>query len=45
MKGQFLAQLSPVELESEDQEVVLPNWLGLELTHLKGWSIFSFKDD
>ena len=30
--------IAEVELESEDQEVALPNWLGLELTHLKGWS-------
>ncbi|MGB1475449.1 MAG: CYTH domain-containing protein [Candidatus Poseidoniaceae archaeon] len=30
--------IAEVELESEDQEVILPNWLGLELTHLKGWS-------
>ena len=30
--------IAEVELESEDQEVVLPNWLGLELTHLRGWS-------
>ena len=30
--------IAEVELESEDQEVILPEWLGLELTHLKGWS-------
>jgi len=30
--------IAEVELESEDQTVVLPDWLGLELTHLKGWS-------
>lgn len=30
--------IAEVELESEEQDVALPNWLGLELTHLKGWS-------
>ena len=28
--------IAEVELESEDQNVDLPEWLGLELTHLKG---------
>ena len=30
--------IAEVELDSEDQKVTLPKWLGLELTHLKGWS-------
>ena len=30
--------IAEVELESEDQEVELPDWVGLELTHLRGWS-------
>ena len=30
--------IAEVELEKEDQEVMLPSWLGLEITHLKGWS-------
>jgi CYTH domain-containing protein len=30
--------IAEVELESEDQEVSIPSWVGLELTHLKGWS-------
>lgn len=30
--------IAEVELENEDQSVIIPNWVGLELTHLKGWS-------
>ena len=30
--------IAEVELESEDQEVVIPEWTGLELTYLRGWS-------
>tara|TARA_B100000925_G_scaffold185386_1_gene140097 strand:- start:41 stop:580 length:540 start_codon:yes stop_codon:yes gene_type:complete len=30
--------IAEVELGSEDQEVLLPDWLGLELTYLPGWS-------
>ena len=30
--------IAEVELESESQEVELPVWVGLELTHLRGWS-------
>lgn len=30
--------IAEVELESEDQRVAIPSWVGLELTHLKGWS-------
>ena len=30
--------IAEVELEDESQNVVLPSWLGLELTYLKGWS-------
>jgi CYTH domain-containing protein len=30
--------IAEVELESEDMEVVIPSWTGLELTHLRGWS-------
>ncbi len=30
--------IAEVELEEEDQNVVLPSWLGLELTYLRGWS-------
>lgn len=30
--------IAEVELESEDQDVELPSWVGLELTHLRGWS-------
>ena len=30
--------IAEVELDSEDQEVIVPDWVGLELTHLKGWS-------
>ena len=30
--------IAEVELEDEHQDVVLPSWLGLEITYLKGWS-------
>jgi CYTH domain-containing protein len=30
--------IAEVELDSEGQAVVLPPWVGLELTHLRGWS-------
>ena len=30
--------IAEVELEREDQTVTIPNWVGLELTHLQGWS-------
>ena len=30
--------IAEVELEDERQDVVLPSWLGLEITYLKGWS-------
>ena len=30
--------IAEVELEDEHQHVVLPSWLGLEITYLKGWS-------
>ena len=30
--------IAEIELEKEDQEVALPEWLGLEITHLAGWS-------
>lgn len=30
--------IAEVELEHDDQDVIIPNWVGLELTHLKGWS-------
>ena len=30
--------IAEVELEDEYQDVVLPSWLGLEITYLKGWS-------
>ena len=30
--------IAEVELEDEYQNVVLPSWLGLEITYLKGWS-------
>ena len=30
--------IAEVELENEHQDVVLPSWLGLEITYLKGWS-------
>ena len=30
--------IAEVELDKEDQEVVLPEWVGLELTNLSGWS-------
>ena len=30
--------IAEVELEDEGQEVIIPNWTNLELTHLPGWS-------
>ena len=30
--------IAEVELESEDQPVIIPDWTGLELTNLRGWS-------
>ena len=30
--------IAEVELGKEDQEVILPEWAGLELTNLSGWS-------
>lgn len=30
--------IAEVELEDEYQDVVLPSWLGLEITYLRGWS-------
>ena len=30
--------IAEVELEDEHQDIVLPSWLGLEITYLKGWS-------
>ena len=30
--------IAEVELSREDQDVKLPNWLGLEITHLRNWS-------
>ena len=30
--------IAEVELEDEHQDVVLPSWLGLEITYFKGWS-------
>ncbi|MDP6870436.1 MAG: hypothetical protein QGI21_06675 [Candidatus Poseidoniaceae archaeon] len=30
--------IAEVELETANQEVIIPQWVGLELTHLKGWS-------
>ena len=30
--------IAEVELDKEDQEVVIPEWVGLELTNLSGWS-------
>ena len=30
--------IAEVELESEEQEVAIPPWAGLELTNLRGWS-------
>ena len=30
--------IAEVELEREGQIVTIPNWVGLELTHLRGWS-------
>ncbi len=36
--------IAEVELEKEDQEVIIPSWVGLELTHLKGWSNAALAD-
>ena len=36
--------IAEVELEREDQEVLIPSWVGLELTHLKGWSNAALAD-
>ena len=36
--------IAEVELEEEDQEVIIPSWVGLELTHLKGWSNAALAD-
>ena len=30
--------IAEVELETEASEVLLPEWVGMELTHLEGWS-------
>ena len=30
--------IAEVELESEDMEIHIPSWAGMELTYLKGWS-------
>ena len=30
--------IAEVELEREDSEIHIPEWAGMELTHLKGWS-------
>jgi len=30
--------IAEIELKSEDQEVMIPSWLGMEITHLRGWS-------
>ena len=30
--------IAEVELSREDEDVKLPNWLGLEITHLRNWS-------
>ncbi len=30
--------IAEVELESESQEVKIPDWVGLEITYLSGWS-------
>lgn len=30
--------IAEVELESEDQKVIIPEWCGMELTGLRGWS-------
>ena len=30
--------IAEVELEREDQDVIIPPWIGLELTTLRGWS-------
>ena len=30
--------IAEVELESEEMEINIPSWAGMELTYLKGWS-------
>ena len=30
--------IAEVELESEEMEIHIPSWAGMELTYLKGWS-------
>lgn len=30
--------IAEVELEEENQDVIIPDWVGMELTHLPGWS-------
>ncbi len=30
--------IAEVELEDENTELIIPNWAGIELTYLKGWS-------
>ena len=30
--------IAEVELENEDQEIIIPDWTNIELTHLPGWS-------
>ena len=30
--------IAEVELESEDQDLIIPPWAGMELTNMKGWS-------
>ena len=30
--------IAEVELRSEDQLIAIPEWVGLEVTYLRGWS-------
>lgn len=30
--------IAEVELDDENQTVIIPDWMGMELTHLNGWS-------
>ena len=30
--------IAEVELEHVDSEIEVPSWVGMELTHLSGWS-------
>ena len=30
--------IAEVELEDENQTIEIPDWVGLEVTHLRGWS-------